>query len=401
MATFNGNAGRVAMNPRGPWDPEEDYSRLDLVTYEGQTYIAKEANTNTEPTDELKWMNLVMGGNESEPEESPSIRNHLMIFVDQLYGNDENSGNRSEPIATLTRACELMEEFPSKDVEIQIIGSYDASENENENGYVWIGGPIFYTVDGPQIIVVESLDIGQGDTSDYPGNVYPDEDFVFHGTLAVGDCKNASVRNIIFSNTYNDGWSFKSQGIEKLHVDGCTFNSTLAISVQYTNEAFIEESSFNKITDPDFEYYEGDATIQNQDSHLMIRNCTFDIDNGMVCEWGNNDDTPDQSYCRVYSCEVTSSNGYLFYATNGGIIYEFGNTLTSYENLEYSDFGGLIYHDSQISEIMLPNVPVSKGGTGKTEMASTNYAATEYRGMSLNSTDTNATISGTISWTYQ
>ena len=33
------NLGRVSLVPRGPYDPAEVYSRLDIVGYEGSSYL--------------------------------------------------------------------------------------------------------------------------------------------------------------------------------------------------------------------------------------------------------------------------------------------------------------------------------------------------------------------------
>lgn len=44
--------------------------------------------------------------------------------------------------------------------------------------------------------------------------------------------------------------------------------------------------------------------------------------------------------------------------------------------------------------------PISRGGTGKTSLASTNYTTLEYRGESLNSSGTTPTVNGAIAWTY-
>lgn len=53
------------------------------------------------------------------------------------------------------------------------------------------------------------------------------------------------------------------------------------------------------------------------------------------------------------------------------------------------------------SDITSGTFALERGGTGKTQFASTNYSTIEYRGESLNSSETTPTSNGTICWTYE
>ena len=49
-------AGRVAIVPKGEYFSTITYDKLDLVTFNNDTYIAKKASTGIEPTNEEYWM---------------------------------------------------------------------------------------------------------------------------------------------------------------------------------------------------------------------------------------------------------------------------------------------------------------------------------------------------------
>ena len=60
-----------------------------------------------------------------------------------------------------------------------------------------------------------------------------------------------------------------------------------------------------------------------------------------------------------------------------------------------------INHTHSAQDIVSDVLPVSNGGTGCDSLADTTYITARYRGSSLNSTETNPSINGTISWTYE
>ena len=55
-------AGRVAIVPKGDFVLGTQYTKLDLVTYEGSAYVAKKDNISILPTDEDTWMLMVSNG---------------------------------------------------------------------------------------------------------------------------------------------------------------------------------------------------------------------------------------------------------------------------------------------------------------------------------------------------
>ena len=60
MATYN--LGRIGLNVRGEYDAAATYEELDVVNYNGSSYVAKDSSTNILPTDTQYWA-LVARGN--------------------------------------------------------------------------------------------------------------------------------------------------------------------------------------------------------------------------------------------------------------------------------------------------------------------------------------------------
>lgn len=62
----NYTLGQIGLNPRGAYDASTAYARLDVVTYEGNSYVALAAATGVAPTNTNTWMLLAQGAS-SEP----------------------------------------------------------------------------------------------------------------------------------------------------------------------------------------------------------------------------------------------------------------------------------------------------------------------------------------------
>lgn len=60
------NAGRVLIIPRGDYDPAYTYEMLDLVSFNGSSYIAKGSTTNNPPTNTAYWQVIALGGDTSK-----------------------------------------------------------------------------------------------------------------------------------------------------------------------------------------------------------------------------------------------------------------------------------------------------------------------------------------------
>lgn len=56
------SAGRVLLMPKGAYDPSTTYEMLDIVSYNGSSYIAKGTTTGNLPTDTTYWQLSAYGG---------------------------------------------------------------------------------------------------------------------------------------------------------------------------------------------------------------------------------------------------------------------------------------------------------------------------------------------------
>ena len=57
------NLGKVSIRPMGEYNPETQYEELDIVTYQGSSYLSLEAVQGVLPADGSKWMIIALKGN--------------------------------------------------------------------------------------------------------------------------------------------------------------------------------------------------------------------------------------------------------------------------------------------------------------------------------------------------
>ena len=63
MSTTTKNVGRVSIVPKGDWNINNTYIRLDLVTYDGNSYIAKkDVPKNIQLSNNNYWMLMASKG---------------------------------------------------------------------------------------------------------------------------------------------------------------------------------------------------------------------------------------------------------------------------------------------------------------------------------------------------
>lgn len=89
MSEISQVLGIVAMVPKGEYDSSAYYEKLNVVTYEGSSYVAKKATNGNPPTDEEYWQ-LIGGGvrymhgeTEDRPDENLVIG---QMFFDTTLG---------------------------------------------------------------------------------------------------------------------------------------------------------------------------------------------------------------------------------------------------------------------------------------------------------------------------
>lgn len=59
MATYN--IGKIGMTPKGTYNASTAYEKLDVVSYNGSSYVALDNCTGIAPTNTSKWMILAQG----------------------------------------------------------------------------------------------------------------------------------------------------------------------------------------------------------------------------------------------------------------------------------------------------------------------------------------------------
>lgn len=95
------NLGQVAFNPKGNWNADVTYKRLNVVYYKGRSYYAKQENANQPPSmDSDFWGLMVDGGdvtNNPDEEDVTSMIDDdgksVIKFADRTYDPDRFSGN--------------------------------------------------------------------------------------------------------------------------------------------------------------------------------------------------------------------------------------------------------------------------------------------------------------------
>ncbi len=70
MATTKQILGKVVITNKGEWNPSNVYETLDVVTYQGSSYMSKVYDNNCLPTDDNKWQLLAKKGDTYEVSET-------------------------------------------------------------------------------------------------------------------------------------------------------------------------------------------------------------------------------------------------------------------------------------------------------------------------------------------
>ena len=57
--------GKVSLSPKGAWDASAAYEQLDMVSYDGGSWLAKKPSTNITPADGEYWMEVAEKGSDA------------------------------------------------------------------------------------------------------------------------------------------------------------------------------------------------------------------------------------------------------------------------------------------------------------------------------------------------
>lgn len=97
------SAGRVLMIPKGDYDPTETYTMLDVVSYQGKSYVAKQTTTGNAPTNTTYWQLMVDAQGHTIKDSSTTFPNRANLVFDGFYVEDDPTNNatkiyKNEPI---------------------------------------------------------------------------------------------------------------------------------------------------------------------------------------------------------------------------------------------------------------------------------------------------------------
>lgn len=85
MSRIYRNLGTVAMEPKGEYNSSTYYEKLNMVNYEGSTYVAKEPVQGETPSSSSKWMFLGVG--------LPHIDSNLVEYIFPKFMANNSSGD--------------------------------------------------------------------------------------------------------------------------------------------------------------------------------------------------------------------------------------------------------------------------------------------------------------------
>lgn len=73
------NMGRIVMLPKGEWDSTIKYEFLDVITYQGSTWLAKTSNQGVSPTEGDTWQLMVAAPDLTDIENAEQAREEAEV----------------------------------------------------------------------------------------------------------------------------------------------------------------------------------------------------------------------------------------------------------------------------------------------------------------------------------
>lgn len=97
------SAGKVLMIPKGDYDATETYTMLDVVSYQGKSYVAKQTTTGNAPTNTTYWQLMVDAQGHTIKDSTTTFPNRANLVFDGFYVEDDSTNNatiihKNEPI---------------------------------------------------------------------------------------------------------------------------------------------------------------------------------------------------------------------------------------------------------------------------------------------------------------
>lgn len=87
------SAGRVLMIPKGDYNAAETYTMLDVVSYQGKSYVAKQTTTGNAPTNTTYWQLMLDAQGHTIKDSTTTFPNRANLVFDGFYIEDDSTNN--------------------------------------------------------------------------------------------------------------------------------------------------------------------------------------------------------------------------------------------------------------------------------------------------------------------
>ena len=87
------SAGRVLMIPKGNYDAAETYTMLDVVSYQGKSYVAKQTTTGNAPTDTTYWQLMIDAQGHTIKDPTTIFPNRANLVFDGFWLEDDSAND--------------------------------------------------------------------------------------------------------------------------------------------------------------------------------------------------------------------------------------------------------------------------------------------------------------------
>lgn len=89
------SAGRVLMIPKGDYNAAETYTMLDVVSYQGKSYVAKQTTTGNAPTNTTYWQLMIDAQGHTIKNSTTTFPNRANLVFDGFYVEDDPTNNET------------------------------------------------------------------------------------------------------------------------------------------------------------------------------------------------------------------------------------------------------------------------------------------------------------------
>lgn len=90
---MSASAGKVLMIPKGDYDATETYTMLDVVSYQGKSYVAKQTTTGNAPTNTTYWQLMVDAKGHTIKDSTTIFPNRANLVFKGFWVEDDSTNN--------------------------------------------------------------------------------------------------------------------------------------------------------------------------------------------------------------------------------------------------------------------------------------------------------------------